>query len=116
MSDYRRFYQAGGSYFFTIVTYDRVKLLTLPDNLSRLKSAFDNVMEKYPFSIEAIVILPDHLHCIWLMPPGDSDYSTRWRLIKSHFSAGFDKSVTERGEKNIWQRRFWEHLLRDEED
>lgn len=116
MSEYRRLYQPGGSYFFTIVTYQRMKILSLPNSVSRLQSAFDKVMKKHPFTMEAIVILPDHVHCIWRMPPWDSNYSVRWRLIKSHFSGGLNHSVNKRGEKEIWQRRFWEHLLRDDED
>jgi putative transposase len=116
MSEYRRLYQPGGSYFFTIVTYQRTKILSLPDNITRLKSAMDKVMGKYSFTMEAFVILPDHIHCIWRLPPGDSDYSTRWRLIKGHISIGINEPVNERGEKKIWQRRFWEHVLRDEED
>jgi putative transposase len=116
MSHYRRIYQPGCSYFFTSVTHQRMKILSLPDNIARLQSAFDKVMGKKPFTMEAFVILPDHIHCIWRLPPGDSDYSTRWRLIKGHFSIGIDKPANERGEKNIWQGRFGEHLLRDEED
>jgi len=116
MSEYRRIYQPGGSYFFTIVTHQRLQILSQPDNIVRLKSAFDRVMKKYPFTMEAFVILPDHIHCIWRLPSADSDYSTRWRLIKSHFSTGLNYPVNERGEKDIWQKRFWEHLLRDEDD
>jgi len=116
MSEYRRLYQPGGSYFFTIVTHQRAKILSLPDNLTRIKSAFDKVRGKYPFTMEAFVILPDHVHCIWLMPSGDSNFSLRWRLIKSYFSGGFNPPVNKRDEKEIWQRRFWEHLLRDEDD
>lgn len=116
MSDYRRLYQPGGSYFFTVVTHHRQKILSSPDHLLRLQSAFDRVKERLPFAMEAFVILPDHLHCIWNLPSGDSDFSTRWRLIKGYFSAGVRGSVNERCEKGIWQRRFWEHLLRDEED
>jgi putative transposase len=79
-------------------------------------SAFHRVMKRHPFIMEAFVILPDHVHCLWRMPAGDSNYSLRWRLIKSYFSAGFNYSVNERGKKEVWQRRFWEHLLRDDED
>jgi len=116
MSEYRRVYQHGGSYFFTVVTYNRTPILTTSENLSRLHQSFKHVMNHHSFTIEAMVILPDHLHCIWQLPPGDSDFSTRWRLIKRYFSIMKDKPVTERGEKNVWQRRFWEHFLRDEED
>jgi len=116
MSQYRRVYQQGGSYFFTLVTYNRMPILTTFENLSRLDQSFKHVMMKHSFTVEAMVVLPDHLHCIWQLPPCDSDFSTRWRLIKRYFSIKTDKPVNERGEKNVWQRRFWEHLLRDEED
>jgi putative transposase len=116
MSEYLRLYQPGGSYFFTVVTHQRVQILSQPANIVRLQAAFHKVMKKYPFTLEAFVILPDHIHCIWRMPSWDSNYSIRWRLIKSDFSGGFNHPVNRRGEKGIWQRRFWEHLLRDEED
>ena len=116
MSQYRRLYQPGGSYFFTIVTYQRAGILSRPDHITRLRSAVDKVMGKKPFTMEAFVFLTDHIHCIWALPPGVSDYSTRWRLIKAQFSAGIDKPADDRGEKAVWQRRFWEHLLRDEDD
>ena len=116
MSEYRRLYQPGGSYFFTVVTHQRIKILSLPEHISRLKSSFAKVMEKHPYTMEAFVILPDHIHCLWRMPPSDSNYSIRWRLIKGYFSNGFNDPVNKRGEKEIWQRRFWEHLLRDDED
>jgi len=99
-----------------VVTYDRTPILTTSENLSRLFQSFEHVMNKHSFTIEAMVIMPDHLHCIWQLFPGDFDFSTRWRLIKRYFSITKDNPVNERGEKNIWQRRFWEHFLRDEED
>jgi putative transposase len=80
------------------------------------------VRKNHPFKTEAIVVLPDHLHCLWRLPPGDSDYGVRWGLIKAAFSRGLpigerrSVSRTSRGERGIWQRRFWEHLVRDEED
>ena len=116
MSDYRRVYQPGGSYFFTVVTHQRTKSLSDPNTIARLKSVFDKIRGKYPFTMQAFAILPDHVHCIWQRPTGDSDFSLRWRLIKSSFSAGLNHPVNQRGEREIWQRRFWEHLLRDEED
>ena len=78
--------------------------------------------ERYPFHINAFVVLPDHLHAIWTLPEGDSDFSMRWRLIKVQFSKSIpniellSKVRRERGERGIWQRRFWEHLIRDDED
>lgn len=121
---YRRVRIPGGVYFFTLVTFDRQRTLCLPENLALLRQAFRTVIEKHPFTIEAIVILPDHLHCIWRLPTDDDNYPTRWRLIKSYYShrykmAGSDRLSPSRvlkKEQAIWQRRYWEHYLRDEND
>ena len=119
--DYRRYYQAGGSYFFTVVTHNRRPILTTEENIQRLRKAFRHVQAKHPFHIDAIVVLPDHLHTLWRLPEGDADFSTRWRKIKHFFSIGVAKGVVSnskqrRREKGVWQRRFWEHALRDEHD
>ena len=129
---YRRAKIKGGTYFFTVVTYKRIKILNRPDSAALLKRAIEKVRKSYPFKIDAIVLLPEHLHCIWTLPHGDADFSTRWRLIKSYFSRNFsrvgwveernptDKTIStsriKKNEKTIWQRRFWEHLIRDEQD
>ncbi|BAP55400.1 hypothetical protein THII_1103 [Thioploca ingrica] len=113
---YRRAYQPGGRYFFTVVTHRRQKLLTPPENIIKLRQAFRHVMNTHPFTIDAIVILADHLHCLWQLPGNDADFSTRWMLIKRHFSIQFHTPTQARREKAIWQLRFWEHLIRDEED
>ena len=83
---YRRAKIPGGTYFFTVVTYWRDKILCIPANVMLLRQIFKKVMEKHPFNIDAFVLLPDHLHCIWTLPQGDSDFSMRWRLIKSYFT------------------------------
>ncbi len=101
-----------------------MKILTHPDNIALLREAFRYVMEDYPFKIDAVVILPDHIHCILTLPYEDSNYSTRWRLVKTYFSRKCDfyqssilsHSREKKKEKAIWQRRFWEHLIRDEKD
>jgi putative transposase len=116
MSDYRRAYEQGGCYFFTLVTCNRQPILTESANLQRLDESFAHVAAKRPFATDAIVVLPDHLHCIWQLPEGDADFSSRWRLIKGHFSIALDAPLTGRSEKRVWQRRFWEHLIRDEDD
>ena len=116
MSNYRRFYQNGGCYFFTVVTHRRQPLFALPENIQMLRESFKKIKAKRPFQIEAMVVLPDHIHCIWTLPEKDSDFSTRWRLIKRDFSACVEMPVCKSGEKKIWQRRFWEHLIRDEND
>ena len=109
MKRYRRAYVSGGVYFFTVVTHLRSPWLTQPEAVQRLRAAFRKVRERRPFGIDAIVVLPDHLHTIWRLPMGDSDFSTRWRLIKHHVTVG--RTGTWR-----WQPRFWEHVLRDGED
>ena len=86
---YRRVYIEGGSYFFTVVTEKRRKIFADDDNVKRLRNAFKTVMKKRPFVIDAAVVLPEHLHFIWTLPEQDSDYSTRWRLIKSAFTKQF---------------------------
>lgn len=121
--EYRRAWCPGGSYFFTVITHDRKPILTIPDNISRLRAAFSHIKRNRPFIIDGIVVLPDHLHCIWRLPEDDSDFATRWRLIKHYFSRSclgiegiLNQSRQSKKEKGIWQRRYWEHLVRDEQD
>jgi len=131
---YRRAKVKGGTYFFTVVTFNRIKIFYNSDNVALLRGAIRKVMLKHPFQIDAFVLLPDHLHCILTLPQHDSDFSTRWRLIKSYFSRNFDgknvgwvevrdptnaaicASRERKKEKPIWQRRFWEHLIRNQQD
>jgi putative transposase len=106
---YRRARVGGASYFFTVVARDRAPVLTWPPVLPLLGAAFRAVRERTTFATDAIVVLPDHLHCIWTLPAGDADFSGRWRRVK--------RFVTARaGIGRIWQPRFWEHLIRDEDD
>jgi len=122
---YRRACVPGGSYFFTVVTHQRHKLFTGEAPVNLLRTAFRSVMRKHSFSIDAIVILPDHLHCIWTLPPGDADYARRWRLIKTAFTkqcspewcANNRDTARIRGrQRPVWQHRYWEHLIRSEAD
>ena len=121
MSHYRRLVVPGGTYFFTARLQDRGSRL-LTDRVDLLRAAVRLAQKQWPFSIEVAVVLPDHLHMIWTLPDRDADFSKRWRLIKSTFSRHVDGPVevspskARRGEKGIWQRRFWEHLIRDEVD
>jgi len=121
MTNYRRNFVPGGSYFFTVNLADRRSRL-LAENIDLLRPAFCYTRERHPFTIDAIVVLPDHLHAIWSLPEGDCDFALRWRLIKSAFSrelpAGehVSESRAAKGERGIWQRRYWEHTLRDEAD
>ena len=121
MTSYRRNFAHGGSFFFTANLEDRRRTL-LTDHIELLRRAFREIKSRHPFTVDAIVILPEHLHAIWTLPEGDTDYATRWRLIKSTFSRGVPHSEpvsasrAERAERGIWQRRYWEHTLRDETD
>ena len=122
MTDYRRAYAPGATWFFTVNLAERQGNCLLVDHIDSLRAAFDYVKQRHPFRMDAAVILPDHLHCIWTLPPGDTGFSMRWNLLKGHFSRAIDKgerisvSRSKRRERGIWQRRFWEHLIRDEND
>ncbi len=116
MSNYRRLYVEGGVYFFTVVTHQRRAILCEKKAILRLKAAFRYTMKKYPFNMPGLVVLPDHLHYIWQLPKEDDNFSIRWNMIKRYFSIGMSGDKNYRREKNIWQRRFWEHRIRDEED
>ena len=121
MTNYRRRNVAGASYFFTVNLADRSQSL-LTEHVALLRSAFEYVRERHPFSVDAIVILPEHIHAIWTLPEGDCDFPLRWRLIKTMFSRALpceerrSESRHSKGERGIWQRRYWEHLIRDEVD
>ncbi len=126
MPEYRRNFVPGGTYFFTVVAHERRPILTTEIGRSCLRKAIADEKSQRPFDLMASVLLPDHLHAIWALSPGDSDFSTRWARIKSNFSRlylqeggreGISTSSRERhSEHAIWQRRFWEHTCRDEED
>jgi putative transposase len=121
MPNYRRAFVPGGCWFFTANLLDRRSTLLI-DEIATLREATRRTRERYPFRIDAFVVLPDHIHAIWTLPEGDTDFSTRWRLIKIVFSKAIpaterlSKVRHARGERGIWQRRFWEHLIRDDED
>lgn len=121
MTNYRRQRIKGGCYFFTVNLADRRQTL-LTDRIAILRQAFRQTQTAHPFTIEAIVILPDHLHAIWTLPEGDDDFSLRWRQIKAAFSRAVAKgevlspSRKAKAERGIWQRRFWEHAIRDDAD
>lgn len=120
---YRRRTIAGATYFFTVVAQDRRPLLCDPDVRAALRVALRTVRSLHPFTIDAWVLLPDHLHCMWTLPRGDAGYSVRWSLIKSAVSRRCTsrlealpptRSRTQRRESGFWQRRYWEHVIRDE--
>jgi REP-associated tyrosine transposase len=121
MPDYRRNRVPGGTYFFTVNLLDRSSRL-LVAHVDVLRAAVRETRAKTPFHIDAWVVLPEHMHCIWTLPPGDDDFSGRWREVKKAFSKAIPQGERrspvrrERGERGIWQRRFWEHTVRDERD
>jgi len=121
MANYRRNFIPGGTFFFTVNLADRRSRL-LTAHVDLLRTAFRDVRRRYPFAIAAIVVLPDHLHTIWTLPDNDADFALRWRLIKTGFSRGLPRtervsgSRADKGERGIWQRRYWERTLRDEAD
>ena len=121
MPNYRRNFVAGGCYFFTVNLLQRNRTLLI-DHIDLLRDSVRRVRHLYPFHIDAWVVLPDHLHCIWTLPPDTDDFPVRWRLIKLLFSKGLPRterlSVTRkrRAERGIWQRRYWEHTIVNERD
>jgi putative transposase len=118
---YRRANVKGGTYFFTVNLAER-HLRLLVDHVDILRTAVRTMKQRHPFHIDAFVVLPDHLHAIWTLPEGDVDFATRWMLIKAGFSRQIAKgerrnaSRIDKGERGIWQRRYWEHLIRDDND
>ncbi len=107
--------------FFTVNLTERKRML-LVDHIDDLRNAVRKVLTDHPFCIDAMVVLPDHLHAVWTLPEGDADYPTRWALIKADFSRCLladerrSRSRVAKEERGIWQRRYWEHLIRDEKD
>ena len=126
MPNYRRLYMPGGTYSFTVATGGRSPIFREPDAVLTLARSMRQIRAKHSFTTVAMIVLPDHLHCIWALPREDSDFSTRWRRIKSVFTTAWvahvnlsparSESQASRGERGVWQRRFWEHLIRDEND
>ena len=121
MPNYRRAFIPGGCWFFTVNLWNRNSRL-LTDNIDALRDALAQTRKRFPFTVSALVVLPDHLHTIWDLPDGDQDFPLRWRLIKGRFSKSIPAgealsgSRAIRGERGIWQRRYWEHAIRDERD
>jgi putative transposase len=121
MPNYRRAFVPGGTWFFTVTVLDRRSRL-LTDQIHLLRESIRATRARYPFVIDAMVILPDHIHAIWTLPEDQADFSMRWRLIKARFARGLlplehrSDVRQRRGERGIWQRRFWEHLIRNDAD
>ena len=121
---YRRSRAKGATFFFTVVTHERRPILCDGSNIDLLRESFEDVIFRHPFTFDAFVLLPDHLHCVWTLPENDNDFSTRWRQIKSYFSRNCGKEFKgdrtvghkNKGEQAVWQRRFWEHEIRNDLD
>jgi putative transposase len=124
MATFRRSVVPGATYFFTVNTSQRIKVLTDPPFYLTIKEALRQVMAKHPFVIDAFVLLPDHMHCIWTLPQDDGNYAMRWNIIKrlvsqitrNEIAPLLSASRSKRKELGLWQRRFWEHQIRVEED
>ena len=126
MTEYRRKRLPGGYYFFTVVTHKRQRFLTDENARHILRCVWKDVSARWPFKTVALCLLSEHLHCVWKLPDGDSDFSTRWSLIKSGFTRQWLEAVGREGRQSasrtkerrrgIWHRRFWEHCIRDERD
>jgi putative transposase len=119
MTNYRRLKVEAGYYFFTVVTYGRRTFLCDAVARACLKDAWNVVRQGRPFDVAAVCLLPEHLHCVWKLPDGDDDFSTRWAMIKKRFTREYLRSGgnevaqsvsrEKKRERGIWQRRFWEH-------
>jgi len=122
MPDYRRAWHPGGTYFFTVNLLQRQGNNLLTRHIDLLRQTVRSVRQRHPFRIHVRVVLPEHLHCVIELPPEDADFATRWRLIKMGFSKAMPRDEklsavrARRGERGIWQRRYWEHQIRDEAD
>jgi putative transposase len=121
MRTYLRDRTPGGCYFFTVNLADRQRH-TLVEHIDALRDAFRRTLAQHPVRVDAIVVLPDHLHCLWQLPPGDAAYPLRWRSIKARFAEQVTDDVSpnasrlRKGERGVWQRRYWEHRIRDDAD
>lgn len=126
MPNYRRRHTAGGTYFFTLVTENREPILCTESARSILRRAIEDCQSKQAFDAVAMVLLPDHLHAMWTLPEGDADYSMRWARIKAQFTREWldeggseqprSRSRMQHRRRGVWQRRFWEHHIRDMSD
>ena len=126
MPEYRRWFQLGGTFFFTLVTEQRAPILCDQRARMLLRASIEETQQRWPFRALAWVLLPDHLLTIWTLPVGDGDFSRRWAFLKKQFTRGWlanggpeaarSASRVKNRRRGVWQRRFWEHLIRDEDE
>ncbi len=126
MADYRRYFVPGGTYFFTVVAQNRAEIFAQESARRILGDKMRECLRQWPFTVNAMVLLPEHLHTMWTLPPGDAAYPRRWGWIKKEFtkewiaSGGEQQSISverqERGDRGVWQPRYWEHTIKDEHD
>ncbi len=126
MPDYRRYFVPGATYFFTVVTDGRRPLFARPEARNLLRQVTKECRDRWPFSIDAVVLLPDHWHALWTLPTGDEAYPTRLGWLKKEFTkrwlaqGGNEATVSEGrsadGRRGVWQPKYWEHTIRDETD
>jgi len=126
MPEYRRAFAPGGTFFFAVVTERRAPILSQDLSRAILRQAIEDCRKDLPFDMPAFVLLPDHVHAIWTLPDNDSNFSTRWSIIKRFFSqrylsqGGIEQPQSDSRRRHrrlgVWQRRFWEHLIRDQDD
>jgi putative transposase len=126
MPNYRRFRPSGGTFFFTLKTENNAPIFSQKQQVEILSRVFREAKARWPFDVDAVVLLPDHLHAIWSLPAGDDAYSTRWAWLKKEFTrrylatGGAEEKTSQSRQRNrrrgVWQRRFWEHTIGDEDD
>jgi putative transposase len=115
---YRRMRQPGGTWFFTVVTWRRRPVFADAHSVDILRQALREEIARRPFVIDAMVVLPDHLHTVWTLPEGDSDFPTRWRVVKRVVATRLPNAgaIGPQRRRQVWQPRYWEHLIRDDDD
>ena len=122
MRSYLRTRIPGATYFFTVNLATREENRLLVDRIDALRTAYRSTCQNHPFRTDAVVVLPEHLHVLWTLPPGDADFATRWALIKARFSRSIEnnelrsRSRLRKRERGVWQRRYYEHTIRDSKD
>ena len=116
MPNYVRTYLPGGSFFFTVVTHQRKSVFVNDATIDLLRNVVRDVRQQLPFTVDAWVVLPNHIHAVWTLPEGDTDFSKRWGLIKATYTKRMNAAGLMDSGVPVWQQRFWEHCIRDDKD